>query len=77
MKITKVRARVFEWKGKTVPPQGNFCSNAMDLLYSKQETMSSFRFHGWTVVEVEADNGLVGVLDTEVGVAAQLLAHMG
>jgi len=26
-----VRARVFQWKGKTVPPQGNFCSNAMDL----------------------------------------------
>jgi L-lyxonate dehydratase len=60
MKITNVRARTFEWKGKTVPPQGNFCSNAMDLLYSPTETMSSFRFHGWTVVEVEADNGLVG-----------------
>ena len=60
MKITNVRARTFEWKGKTVPPQGNFCSNAMDLLYSKQETMSTFRFHGWTVVEIETDNGLVG-----------------
>jgi L-rhamnonate dehydratase len=60
MKITNVRARVFEWKGKTVPPQGNFCSNAMDLLYSKQETMKTFRFHGWTIVEIEADNGLVG-----------------
>ncbi|HSV44488.1 MAG TPA: hypothetical protein VLJ58_01750, partial [Ramlibacter sp.] len=32
MKIKSVRARTFEWKGKTVPPQGNFCSNAMDLL---------------------------------------------
>ena len=53
MKIKSVRARVFEWKGKTVPPQGNFCSNAMDLLYSKSETMSTFRFHSWTVVEVE------------------------
>lgn len=60
MKIANVRARTYEWQGRTVPPQGNFCSNAMDLLYSKQETMSSFRFHGWTVVEVEADNGLVG-----------------
>ena len=56
-----VRARVFEWKGKTVPPQGNFCSNAMDLLYSPQETMSTFRFHGWTVVEVETDDGIVGL----------------
>ena len=55
MKIKSVRARVFEWKGKTVPPQGNFCSNAMDLLYSKKETMATFRFHSWTVVEIETD----------------------
>jgi L-alanine-DL-glutamate epimerase-like enolase superfamily enzyme len=61
MKIKSVRARVYEWTGKTVPPQGNFCSNAMDLLYSKQETMSTFRFHGWTVVEVETDDGIVGL----------------
>ena len=49
MKIKSVRARVFQWQGKTVPPQGNFCSNAMDLLYSPAETMSTFRFHAWTV----------------------------
>ena len=61
MKIKSVRARVYEWTGKTVPPQGNFCSNAMDLLYSPQETMSTFRFHGWTVVEVETDDGIVGL----------------
>ena len=61
MKIKSVRARVYEWKGKTVPPQGNFCSNAMDLLYSKKETMSTFRFHSWTVVEVETDDGIVGL----------------
>ena len=61
MKIRSVRARVFQWKGKTVPPQGNFCSNAMDLLYAPQETMSTFRFHSWTVVEVETDDGIVGL----------------
>src|SRR3954471_21196583 len=60
MKIKSVRARVFQWKGKTVPPQGNFCSNAMDLLYSPAETMKTFRFHSWTVVEMETDDGLVG-----------------
>jgi len=49
MRLTDVRARTYEWKGRTVPPQGNFCSNAMDLLYSKQESMNTFRFHGWTV----------------------------
>jgi L-alanine-DL-glutamate epimerase-like enolase superfamily enzyme len=61
MKITNVRARVFEWKGHTVPPQPHFCSNAMDLLWDKGDSMGTFRFHGWTVVEVETDDGLVGI----------------
>ncbi len=69
MKIKSVRARVFEWQGKTVPPQGNFCANAMDLVYDNgasahacgRDTMSTFRFHGWTVVEVETDKGIVGL----------------
>jgi L-rhamnonate dehydratase len=61
MKIKAVRARVFEWKGKTVPPQGNFCSNAMDSVFSNQETMSTFRFLSWLVVEVETDDGIIGL----------------
>ena len=61
MKIKSVRARVFEWKGKTVPPQGNFCANAMDLVYSKTESMSTFRFHAWTVVELVTDDGITGL----------------
>ncbi|GAB3626454.1 racemase [Pandoraea terrae] len=61
MKITNIRARVFEWKGKTVAPQAHFCSNAMDQLYDRGDSMGTFRFHGWTVVEVETDTGLVGL----------------
>ncbi|WP_296556241.1 L-rhamnonate dehydratase [Pigmentiphaga sp.] len=61
MKIQSVRARVFEWKGKTVPPQANFCSNAMDALYDRGDSMQTFRFHGWTVVEIETDDGIVGL----------------
>ncbi|MGR0278777.1 L-rhamnonate dehydratase [Marinomonas dokdonensis] len=61
MKITNVRARTFEWKGHTVPPQANFCSNAMDQLWDRGDSMGTFRFHGWTVVEVETDTGLVGI----------------
>jgi hypothetical protein len=30
MRIDEVRARLYEWTGPTVPPQGNFCANAMD-----------------------------------------------
>lgn len=61
MKITSVTARVYEWKGDTVAPQPNFCANAMDQLYVPGDTMGSFRFHGWTVVEVETDDGIVGI----------------
>ncbi|OWT55703.1 L-rhamnonate dehydratase [Candidimonas nitroreducens] len=61
MKITRIRARVFEWKGRTVPPQAHFCANAMDQLWSRGDTMGTFRFHGWTVVEVETDDGHVGI----------------
>ncbi|MBD1555802.1 L-rhamnonate dehydratase [Vibrio sp. S9_S30] len=61
MKITKVQARVFEWNGHTVEPQNNFCSNAMDVLWDRGDSMGTFRFHGWTVVEVYTDDGLVGI----------------
>jgi L-lyxonate dehydratase len=61
MKIKRVRTRVFEWKGKVVPPQAHFCTNASDLLFERGDAMGSFRFHGWLVVEVETDSGLVGI----------------
>lgn len=61
MKITNVCARVFEWKGKTVPHQNNFCSNAMDQLWDRGDSMGTFRFHGRTVVEIETDEGMVGL----------------
>ena len=61
MKITDVRTRVVEWRGKTVPPQPHFCTNPMDLLDLPSDSMSSFRFYGWLIVEVFTDSGLVGI----------------
>ncbi|MEX1184381.1 MAG: L-rhamnonate dehydratase [Gemmatimonadota bacterium] len=61
MKITEIRTRVVEWRGPTVPPAPHFCTNPMDLLGSAADSMASFRFHGWLVVEVMTDNGLVGI----------------
>jgi L-alanine-DL-glutamate epimerase-like enolase superfamily enzyme len=61
MKITSVRTRVVEWRGKTVPPEPHFCTNAMDVLQLPADSMASFRFHGWLVVEVFTDDGLVGI----------------
>jgi L-rhamnonate dehydratase len=60
MKITEVRTRVVEWRGQTVPPQPHFCTNPMDLLDLPSDSMASFRFHGWLIVEVFTDSGHVG-----------------
>ncbi|HSI41393.1 MAG TPA: L-rhamnonate dehydratase [Xanthobacteraceae bacterium] len=61
MKIKSVRTRVFEWKGKIVPPARNFCTNAADQLFERGDNMGSFRFHGWLVCEIETDDGTVGI----------------
>jgi L-alanine-DL-glutamate epimerase-like enolase superfamily enzyme len=61
MKITGIRTRVVEWRGKTVPPQPHFCTNPMDLLELPNDSMGSFRFHQWLIVEIESDAGLVGI----------------
>ncbi len=36
-KIKEIRTKVYQWNGKTVPPQNNFCTNASDLLYEKSD----------------------------------------
>lgn len=61
MRITDVRTRVVEWQGPTVPPQPHFCTNPMDLLSLPADSMAGFRFHGWLIVEVFTDAGLVGI----------------
>lgn len=61
MKITDIRTRVVEWRGPTVPPAPHFCTNPMDLLALPADSMASFRFHGWLIVEVFTDSGHVGI----------------
>src|SRR5476649_1596714 len=63
MKITEIRTRVVQWKGKTVPLPPHFCTNPMDAIAPMltKKTMGTFTFHGWLVVEIFTDNGLVGL----------------
>ncbi len=61
MKIKEIRTRVVSWRGKTVPLAPHFCTNPMDLLDLPQASMSTFTFHGWLVVEIFTDDGLVGI----------------
>ena len=60
-RIKSVRTRVWNWTGPTVPPQGNFCTNASDALWMKGDAMASFRFHQWLTCEIETENGTVGI----------------
>lgn len=60
-KIKSVRTRVWTWKGPTVPPTGNFCTNASDALWIKGDAMQSFRFHQWLTCEVECEDGTIGI----------------
>ena len=60
-KIKEIRTKVYQWNGKTVPPQNNFCTNASDLLYEKSDAMGSFRFHEWLICEIETDDGHIGI----------------
>lgn len=63
MKITEVRTRVVQWEGDTVPLPPHFCTNPMDLVSPllSPETMGTFTFHGWLIVEIFTDAGLVGI----------------
>ena len=55
MKITEIRTRVVQWRGKTVPLPPHFCTNPMDLLSLPQASMQTFTFHGWLIVEIFTD----------------------
>ena len=61
MKIKEIRTRVVRWRGKTVPLPPHFCTNPMDLLACREASMQTFTFHGWLVVEIFTDDGLVGI----------------
>jgi L-lyxonate dehydratase len=61
VKIKEIRTRVVRWKGKVVPLPAHFCTNPMDLLALPASSMSTFTFHGWLVVEIFTDEGLVGI----------------
>jgi L-alanine-DL-glutamate epimerase-like enolase superfamily enzyme len=63
MKITEIRTRAIQWKGKTVPLPPHFCTNPMDAVSPMltKATMSTFTFHGWLLLEIFTDNGLVGI----------------
>jgi L-rhamnonate dehydratase len=61
MKIKEIRTRVFRWRGKTAPLPPHFCTNPVNVLQLTEASMGTFTFHGWLVVEIFTDDGLLGI----------------
>ncbi len=61
MKITDIRTRVVQWEGETIRLPPHFWTNPMDLVAFRQATVGNFVFHGWVLVEIFTNNGLVGL----------------
>src|SRR3984957_3796154 len=61
MKITEVRTRGGGGEGAVVPLPPHFCTNPMDLVNFGDASMGNFAFHGWVLVEIFTDTGLVGL----------------
>lgn len=60
-RITDVRTTIYEWVGPVAPMPPHFCTTASDLVSDVTGSISGFRFLGWLVVEIECDDGTVGI----------------
>jgi L-rhamnonate dehydratase len=60
MKITKVRAKVYQWKGP-VKTADTIFATPLSLLPFQDDSQAPFRFFSWLVVEIETDAGHTGI----------------
>ncbi|MBS1663932.1 MAG: L-rhamnonate dehydratase [Bacteroidetes bacterium] len=60
MKITAVRAKLYKWTGP-VKTADTIFATPVSLLPFQKDSQAAYRFFSWLVVEVETDNGHVGL----------------
>jgi L-rhamnonate dehydratase len=59
--IKSVRSTIWQWIGPVAPMPPHFCTTPTDLVAEHTGTISGFRFLGWLVVEIELDDGTIGI----------------
>ena len=60
-RIKDVRTTIYEWVGPVAPMPPHFCTTASDLVADVTGSIAGFRFLGWLVVELELDDGTIGI----------------
>jgi len=60
-RITDVRSTIWEWVGPVAPMPPHFCTTAGDIVADVTGSIAGFRFLGWLVVEIELDDGTIGI----------------
>ena len=60
-RITDVKTTLWEWIGQFAPMPPHFCTTAGDFVSDVSGSIARFRFLGWLVVEIDCDDGTVGI----------------
>ncbi len=59
--IKDVRTTVWQCTRPVAPMPPHFCTTASDLVSDVSGSIAGFRFLGWLIVELELDDGTVGI----------------
>lgn len=60
-RISKVRTTIWKWTGSVAPLPANFCTTPNDLVADQSGDIAPYSFLGWLVVEIECDDGAIGI----------------
>ena len=74
-RIKDVRTMIYEWTGPVAPMPPHFCTTPNDLITDVTGMIAGFRFLGWLIVEIECDDGTIGIGNAILLVSA--LGYLG